>query len=175
MRLVALHQRRFEVGEMVVLGCTLWSKIPEEAREVVRMKVKDFEKIEEWSVDTHNSAHEADLEWLRAQALDVESQKKGRNVLVVTHHAPCMQETSSPKNVGNAWSSAFATDLLGEGCWGSVKTWVFGHTHYTTEFVREGTRVVSNQRGYVLPGTVQGKSEKKDKKKVFDVRRVIRV
>ncbi|KAJ5360688.1 hypothetical protein N7517_009879 [Penicillium concentricum] len=49
--------------------------------------------------------------------------------------------------------------------WDGVKIWVFGHTHYTTEFKERGISVVSNQRGYVLPW----KTEKGN----FDVRRVV--
>jgi len=156
--------------------------VPKDAREVVRMKVKDFEKIEGWTVDDHNASHEADLTWLRHQALEIQrwnkSRAKGeraRNILVVTHHAPSMQETSSPKNVSNPWSSAFATDLLEDASWGEVKAWVFGHTHFTTQFKRNGIKVLSNQRGYVLPGSGEEKSEEKGGKKVFDVRRVVRV
>lgn len=183
-KLVLLHQRRYNIpnSEITILGCTLWSTVPEDAREVVRLKVKDFEKIEGWTVDDHNASHEADLTWLRHQALDIQRQNKSgakgervRNILVVTHHAPSMQETSSPKDVSNPWSSAFATDLLGDASWGEVKAWVFGHTHFTTQFERNGIKVLSNQRGYVLPGSREGKSGKRDGKKVFDVTRVVRV
>lgn len=183
-KLILLHQKRFDVpnSEATILGCTLWSKVPEDAREAVQMRVKDFEKIDSWTIDDHNAAHECDLTWLHDQAMknqqQNQSKEKGepqRNILVVTHHAPSTQETSSPTNVGNPWSSAFATDLLEDGDWGDVKVWVFGHTHFTTEFEMCGIRVLSNQRGYVLPGAVQEKSGRKDGKRVFDVRRVVRV
>jgi len=82
---------------------------------------------------------------------------------------------SSPKDVSNPWSSAFATDLLGDASWDQVKVWVFGHTHFTTQFERNGIKVLSNQRGYVLPGSREEKSGERDGKKVFDVRRVVHV
>ncbi|KAG9228512.1 hypothetical protein BJ875DRAFT_341420, partial [Amylocarpus encephaloides] len=46
-KLVLLHRRRCNIpnSEITILGCTLWSNLPEDAREVVRVKVKDFEKI----------------------------------------------------------------------------------------------------------------------------------
>lgn len=183
-KLVLLHQRRFDIpnSAITILGCTLWSSVPEDAREVVRMKVKDFEKIDGWAIDDHNGSHEADLTWLRHQALEIQRENKSRarrervrDILVVTHHAPSMQETSSPKNVSNPWSCAFATDLLGDASWAEVKAWVFGHTHFTTQFERNGIKVFSNQRGYVLPGSIEEKSAERDEKKVFDVRRVLRV
>ncbi|TVY20583.1 Uncharacterized protein LARI1_G002525 [Lachnellula arida] len=183
-KLVLLHQTRFDVpgSEIWVLGCTLWSKIRDDAREVVRMRVKDFEMITDWSVANHNAAYEADIEWLKGQMTDIQEAYKGnpkkqpeRTTLIVTHHAPSVQETAHPQHVDNAWSSAFATDVLNGdgGDWSIVKLWVFGHTHFTTEFVKEGVRVVSNQRGYVLPGSVQKMEKKRDKKRVFDVRKVV--
>jgi predicted phosphodiesterase len=176
-KLILLHRKRFDVpnSETTILGCTLWSKVPEDAKDVVRMKVKDFEKIEGWAVDDHNVAHESDLNWLNDQVQAIQQQNKSRakgearrNVLVVTHHAPSMQETSCPRNVNNPWTSAFATDLLEDGNWGDVQVWVFGHTHFTTEFEKYGIRILSNQRGYVLPGGGEGK-------RGFDVKRVVRV
>ncbi|KAH8817297.1 ser/Thr protein phosphatase-like protein superfamily [Xylogone sp. PMI_703] len=186
-RLVLLHRKRFNIpnSKTTILGCTLWSEIPENARKVVQMKVKDFEKINTWTVDNHNEAHKLDLTWLNEQIAEIQqrnrSRPKGeqkRNILVVTHHAPCVEGTSSPGNMRNPWSSAFATDLLKDGDWKDVKAWVFGHTHFTTEFETYGIRVFSNQRGYVLPGMEeQGdlrKHAKKDKK-VFSTTNVISI
>lgn len=51
-------------------------------------------------------------------------------------------------------SVAFGTDLLSEK-WKRVKVWVFGRTHYSTEFRENGMRVMSNQRGYVLPWSTE--------------------
>jgi hypothetical protein len=46
-----------------------------------------------------------------------------------------------------------------------VKIWIFGHTHFTTEFKDRDIRVVSNQRGYVLPGNKEPKE--------FDAQKVV--
>ncbi|KAK8228422.1 Ser/Thr protein phosphatase [Phyllosticta capitalensis] len=179
-KLVLLHRRAHRIPDssVTVLGCTLWSAIPEDARKAVAGAVSDFSKIESWSVDRHNEAHEADVAWLRSQ---VESAAKDDALLVATHHAPCLQLTSSPRHVGSPWTSAFATDLLGSAvaastaCWGAVRVWVFGHTHYSTTFKVNGTRVVSNQRGYVIPGLRVLGDEKGSRKHTFDVSRTIRV
>ncbi|KAJ5803997.1 uncharacterized protein N7518_000300 [Penicillium psychrosexuale] len=96
--------------------------------------ISDFQKIKDWSVEQHNEAHASDLAWLRGEirAFRERTQEK-RSVLVVTHHAPSLQRTSSPQQAGNSWSCAFGTDLL-ELSWDGVKVWVFGYTHYTTQF-----------------------------------------
>jgi predicted phosphodiesterase len=183
-RLVLLHQNRFDVpnSSISILGCTLWSKIQDDARQVVQIRVKDFEKILDWSVVNHNAAHEADISWLKGQIADIQKAYDGnpkkqpeRTIIIVTHHAPSTQETSNPQHIDNPWSSAFATNLLNGEDWSNVKLWVFGHTHFTTEFKKDGIRIVSNQRGYVLPGSVQRKKNEKNKKRLFDVRKVVYV
>lgn len=183
-RLVLLHQTRYDLpnSRLVVLGCTLWSNVPAEASEIVKAKVKDFQKIDGWTVGHHNAAHESDLSWLRQQIGSVQAENKERQkgeserlVLVVTHRAPLVSGTSSPDQAKNAWSPAF-TDILSQGDWTNVKAWIFGHTHYTTELKKGGVKVVSNQRGYVLPGAATGLDLKKMENRTgFNVRKVIRI
>lgn len=63
---------------------------------------------------------------------------------VVTHHSP-MVEVSGPEHEGhlsaayyNSWHSLVAR----------ADFWVFGHTHYSTDTILGGCRLLSNQRGY---------------------------
>jgi predicted phosphodiesterase len=205
-RLVLCHQRRFDVpgSDITILACSLWSHIPDDAQDAVRMKVNDFKKIKDWSVEAHNHAHQSDLEWLRAEVEAIRHQQntpagdnydgrtdgKGgrffsqnhqskpnkRSILIITHHAPCKDGTSEPRFASNPWNSAFATDLLtGSHEWQDVKLWIFGHTHYSTEFIKDGIRVLSNQRGYVLPGPQRKSPEGYGKGlwKVFNLRKVV--
>ena len=173
-RLVVLYQKRYDVPDshITILGCTLWSKVPNESRDIVLSKVKDFQKIEGWSIDTHNTSHDSDYAWLLKEIHSINQagkRSKKRSILVVTHYAPLLQRTSSPQHAQNPWGVAFGTNILSQIPPG-VKVWVFGHTHYTTDFKEGQVRVVSNQRGYVLPW-----SNSKNKQDGFDVRKVIRV
>ncbi|KAJ5164775.1 calcineurin-like phosphoesterase [Penicillium coprophilum] len=172
-RFVLLHQRRYDIPDtnVTILGCTLWSDIPENSRDIVHYKIQDFQKIEDWTIDEHNAAHKSDLNWLREEAQSIyythkknPTKSSKRSILVATHHAPTMHRTSSPQHAHNPWSVAFATELLTQP-WNGVDTWVFGHTHYSTEFKEKGIRVVSNQRGYVLPWSNEAKE--------FDAKKVI--
>jgi predicted phosphodiesterase len=172
-RLVLLHQRRYDIpdSDVTVLGCTLWSHVPDSSMDIVHYKIQDFQKIEDWTVDKHNAAHESDLAWMRAEVQSIHDSHRMRPaefpkrvILVATHHAPAMRRTSSPQHARTPWSAAFGTDLLSLS-WDGVHTWVFGHTHYSTEFEEKGIRVVSNQRGYALPGINEAKG--------FNVKKVI--
>lgn len=157
-KVALLERTRYDVVEenVVVLGCTLHSYILPESQDIVRYKIQDFQKIEGWTTDDHNAQHQQDVEWLASQISSVRQEKDGKKkrILVVTHHAPTTKGTSAPEHADNAWSSAFSTDLIGNPKWNAlsdVQWWVFGHTHYTN-FTRIGqVKVISNQRGYVLP------------------------
>ncbi|KAL4764523.1 Ser/Thr protein phosphatase superfamily [Aspergillus foveolatus] len=174
-RLILLHQRRYDIlgSRVTILGCTLWSKVPDDARDIVRSRIQDFKKIQGWTVDDHNGSHEVDLAWLlkEIESIQIEDRKQSqkRSILVVTHHAPSLQKTSSPQHANSPWGSAFGTEILPRLSKSSgVKAWVFGHTHYTTEFKNQGIRVVANQRGYML-------SLSKESKDGFDVGKIIYV
>ncbi|CAI7612132.1 unnamed protein product [Penicillium bialowiezense] len=174
-RLVLLHQTRYDIpgSNVTILGCTLWSNVPENARDIVSLKIQDFSKIQDWSVSDHNETHQTDLSWLLDQIESIQdnnkTQKVKRSILVVTHHAPSLQGTSSPQNTNNPWTPAFATDILSRIPNPSgIKAWVFGHTHYTNDFKSHGIRLLANQRGYVLPG-----SNSNGKKNGFDVGKAI--
>ncbi|KAL2801316.1 Metallo-dependent phosphatase-like protein [Aspergillus keveii] len=175
-RLILLYRGRYDIpGSCVtIIGCTLWSEVPDEARDIVRSKIQDFKKIQDWMVDDHNESHRTDLSWLLRELESIQfknkTENKKRTVLVVTHHAPSTQATSSPQHANSPWGSAFGTDILSQVSNPSgVKAWIFGHTHYTTDFKDRGIRVIANQRGYVLPWT----DPKGSKDRGFDDRKVI--
>ncbi|RAH48454.1 uncharacterized protein BO95DRAFT_49024 [Aspergillus brunneoviolaceus CBS 621.78] len=47
-RLIVLDRTRYDVPgfDVSVLGCTLWSHVPDGSREIVQAKIRDFRKIE---------------------------------------------------------------------------------------------------------------------------------
>lgn len=153
-KLILLQQKSFgfDDGSVVVLGCSLWSFVPEKSAHAVAAVVNDFKNIDGWSIERHNAAHTEDFAWLQKE---VQRCKPYTKILVVTHHAPLVDKTASPEHKDSPIKSAFATHLLCDtraGPWSQVRYWVFGHTHWTTQFKVKSIQVVSNQRGYVFPG-----------------------
>ncbi|KND94870.1 hypothetical protein TOPH_00534 [Tolypocladium ophioglossoides CBS 100239] len=195
-KLCLLQQTRADIGgsSVTILGCTLWSSVPAEDRDIVTSKVADFRNIKDWIVEDHNNAHRSDLRWLKAELQTLRSELGSiseqayhetgavnaapteRSVVVITHHAPLVQGTSRPEHLQNPWASAFATDVLTVGKWDLVESWIHGHTHYSCDFGAGGVRVVSNQRGCrlpALPPQMQDEEAKRDD--AFDPTKVIRV
>lgn len=154
--LVVLDRDRYEIkgpagDTVIVLGCTLFSRVPSEAAEAVSFGVNDFYHTAGWDVEQHNEAFERDLAWLNAEVAALED--AGRAVVVLTHYSPTIDErTADPRHRTSVIGSGFATDLSTAACWRSrdVKLWAFGHTHFNCDFTDAGTgkRVVTNQRGY---------------------------
>ena len=156
-KLLVMDRKRVDLQDVSILGCTLHSRIPAEAEEIVRAKISDFRRIVDWSVADHSKEHAADVKWLEDEISVSRQQDTGRvkrKILVISHHAPSTKGTSKPSDEANPWSSAFATDLIGnkeKTCFDDVQWWIFGHTHYCTELICGQVKLVSNQRGYVLP------------------------
>ncbi|KAF5138348.1 hypothetical protein E5D57_002134 [Metarhizium anisopliae] len=113
------------------LGCTLWSSIPNHAYDIVQLKINDFSNIDDWNPQKHDEIHQ----WRRTLHL----------------------------RSNNPWTAAFAADLItqdgAQDGLDHVKVCAFGHTHYSTDIVRNGIRIISNRRGYVAPGSTSPGAE----------------
>lgn len=195
-KLTVLDRTRVDVqdSKVTILGCTLLTRVDLEAKEIVTKKVGDFRHIRDWTVEDHNAEHEVDVSWLKEQLATLKQESPDRKVLVVTHHAPTFCKTSDPAHAESPLRTTFCTELLrGEArSWPgieSAKFWVFGHTHWCTEFQMGGITVVANQRGYVLvpPGEDDGKERNKqpvqrcwwdfykEQRREFDVEKCIEI
>ncbi|KAK4041146.1 ser thr protein phosphatase superfamily [Parachaetomium inaequale] len=104
-------------SDLIILGCTLWSAIPQDAYGVVEAKVNDFKKINQWTAKQHNTIHLKELSWIRENVRLITAAPGKKRLLIATHHAPCIEGTSRPEHVSNPWTPAFATDLVDQHGW----------------------------------------------------------
>jgi predicted phosphodiesterase len=138
------------------LGCTLWSDFELAGRSerkrsmsVCSRVVNDFKLIRRTGSDQlfHPqdalALHQRSRAWL-AEQLAVPFDGP---TVVLTHHAPLVRER--PQNpVLAAIGGAFASDLSALMGADLAQLWVFGHVHRCVDTTIDGTRVISNQRGY---------------------------
>jgi predicted phosphodiesterase len=138
------------------LGCTMWSDFdydgPERRAESMRVcgrVVNDYKHIEfglERRLITPQDTRELHLrsrQWLRRRL----AERHDGHTVVITHHAPLIR-TKPQVPLLRALAGAFVSDLsdlMGEE---RVALWVYGHTHRSADGQRDGTRVLSNPRGY---------------------------
>ncbi|KAL2008809.1 hypothetical protein VTN00DRAFT_7003 [Thermoascus crustaceus] len=172
-KLTVLNRMRIDIedSKVTVLGCMLQTRIDLSAKDIVTKKVGDSRHVRDWTVEDHNAEHEVDVNWLKKQLAILKQEAPDRKVLVVTHYAPTFYKTSNPVHAESPLRTAFCTELLGGEArsWpgiGNVRYWVFGHTHWCTEFRIGGITVVANQRGYVLVPPGEEDSKEKNKQPV---------
>lgn len=144
------------IGGTRFLGASLWtdwrgngSVEPTVAMEHARAGMSDYKKIRVSPafsrlrpIDTLKW-HARARAWLAGQ---LEQPHEGPTV-VVTHHAPTLRGCK-PEDACTPFLGAYASDLellMGP----KVDAWVFGHTHLAFDERINGTRAVSNPRGYV--------------------------
>ena len=162
-----------DVGAPALLCTPLWSHIPRHAMSEVGRCLNDYTmaltRITDGSVagetapknaagqplrrltpeDTSNY-HWLAVDWLRREIARL--RVDCRAMAVMSHHTPAMMGTSNPRFEGpnaTAIQHAFSTDLSELfASTAEIKVWAYGHTHYNNDRCVEGTRLVSNQRGY---------------------------
>ena len=144
------------IGGVRFLGCSLWSDFDFAGAEnransmlLCERLVNDYKQIDaselgrRLQTEDTRALHLASRDWL---AEHLERPHDGPTV-VITHHAPIVR--APPANpVLAAIGGAFASDLSELMDGGAVDLWVFGHIHRTVDTEVNGTRVLSNQRGY---------------------------
>ena len=156
-----LEHRRVTLGDVVFLGCTLWTDFELYGRPVDPMReagrrMNDFRLIRYFDeadgeryaaplepLDTH-FLNKASVAWLRKEFASL----KGQKTVIVTHHAPSRRSVAE-RFQGNPLNPAFASgldDLVEES---GAALWVHGHVHDRFDFHLGKTRVLCNPRGYV--------------------------
>lgn len=149
-----LENDSIEIGNVVFLGATLWTDFrlngdPILAEMTAQTGMTDFRRIRvtpsyrRFRPADARRIHAHSFEWL-AQKID---QSRGREIVVVTHHAP------SPKSIPSRFQNdplnpAFASNLEPFIEESGVALWIYGHIHHRRDFTVGKTRIVANPRGY---------------------------
>jgi hypothetical protein len=159
------------LGGVRFLGATLWTDFGvhgadqrDVAGELARAGMSDFTRIRvspRFSRITPRAMaglHQQARSWLTERL----AEDFAGPTVVITHHAPSLRGVV-PEYRGDPLTAAYASrlDHLLDG---RPRAWIFGHTHHSVDEMIDGTRLVSNQRGYPGEPGVQ-----------FDPARVIEV
>ena len=144
------------------LGCSLWTdfelfgaEIKTEAMRCARASMNDFHYIkisryaEFYWVKSKTlipalaeRRFRGSVEWLEKKLEKGDDPKK---TVIVTHHAP--HKNSVPAHFAkDLLSAAYASDLT--HLMGKAGLWIHGHVHQSVDYDINGTRIVSNPRGY---------------------------
>lgn len=83
------------------------------------------------------------------------SQPFDGRTIVVTHHAPLMQNFD-PRFFGNVTNAAFASDLSDLIWRRRPSLWIHGHIHKFRDYMADYTRIICNPVGYQSEKYISG-------------------
>lgn len=133
---------------IILLGTTLWSHIPKDAEDMVRVYVNDYNLIKNFSIEKCNKLFISNYNWLKT---NIDLNDSDENIIVVlSHHAPVSYNTSHPRFDNNKTNCAFSNNI-DEKTLNKIDYWLYGHTHYNNKnnmFKNGHTTFISNQYGY---------------------------
>ena len=122
-------------------------------------RIEDYKRIRKTkneciAVADTNYWHKVDVEWLERALKEATDDSSVRNVVVLTHYAPLIHNTSHAvyeRCRDDILSQAYRNDLSGVMLKykEKLRCWCFGHTHHPADFVfaQTSTRVVSHPIG----------------------------
>ncbi len=151
-----LERDQVIIGDVRFLGCSLWSDFDyagaeqrEHSMRVSGRVVSDYRLIQFTDEDRPlrpadtRAAHLQSRAWLASRL----GERHDGPTVVITHHAPLVRGRPENPTLA-AIGGAFASDLSSLMAGAVVDLWIFGHIHRALDIEVNGSRVVSNQRGY---------------------------
>ena len=143
-----------DIGDVRILGCTLWTdyqyQATDETMALAQNFMRDYQQIyagdQAFSPTLSIELHEQQRRWLKAALIEAKASHK--KVVVMTHHS------ISPRSVSEKYAelpsnAAFVSDLSAwmHEPWAPT-LWVHGHTHEAFDYYVGDTHVVVNPRAY---------------------------
>jgi Icc-related predicted phosphoesterase len=145
-----LDRNRFEVKPGVhILGCTLWSDIPQDMQKYARQGLNDFRLIPGMTPETYAAYHKQDLEWLQTNLQTIAS--NGEAAIVVTHHLPTYNLISEQYK-DHPLNCCFATDLEPLIKETNPLAWICGHSHTGNTIQLEDCNTILTLNPHGYPG-----------------------
>lgn len=139
------------IGDTDFILSTLWSYIPPDRQSITEFFLNDFHRIRYrgrlLTPEDFNREHVRCKTYIRRAVAGSTARRR----VVVTHHVPT--RLCSPRKFtlirGGRLESAFVTDMTHYISGAPIDCWIYGHSHSSIDAVIGGTKVVSNQLGYV--------------------------
>lgn len=138
-----------DIDDTRIIFSTLWTRISLEKSFSISTGLNDYRLIRDnnlpFSVDRCNELFDENLNFIK-RAIERSNQKRK---IVVTHHVPTFQKYPQ-EYLNSVINEAFATNLDDFIESANINTWIYGHHHRNVpEFKINGTRLLTNQLGYV--------------------------
>lgn len=139
--------------EVVFIGATLWTDFNifnDRVMAMLRCRegMNDYRLIKDGeTLFTPEKAYELHQVHLENIKEAIKRIAPNRKIVMVTHHAP--SERSFKKGLGGEHRLPAYVSNLEYMMDGRISLWVHGHVHVSNDYTINGTRVMSNPRGYM--------------------------
>lgn len=134
-----------------LLGTTLWTYIPPELRAEAKDRMNDYNLCytsaapkQKLTPDAVTSLHQQAVEFLRRSL----AEDATTPTVILTHHAPTLRDSQNPKYARDSLQCCYATNLEPLMRSPPVRAWCYGHTHWRSDQLINGVRVVTSPAGY---------------------------
>jgi len=132
-----LNRRAILYGKICIAGATLWSN---PACEIPKYIVR----IHGFTTQIYYQKYLRDLEYVKNM---VEFSRKNNFDLHIVTHYPPLSEVLLGSRKKMRFLSYYVNNLEHVINFYSVKTWIYGHTHFNNNFVYKKCNIISNQKG----------------------------
>jgi predicted phosphodiesterase len=143
-----LENETYSLENVLFVGTTLWSNIPEEDDLEIQHRINDYHMIysdnsRRISPQETRIQFQTNLHFIE-ETIQTNPEKQ---IVIITHHAPLKKGTSCEIYDGDILNNAYSThiDLPNDS---NVKYWIYGHTHHNATIQKGNYTVMSNQFGY---------------------------
>ena len=153
-----LHNEAVKLNDEIdVYGTTFWTKSPFERTYEAKLSINDYNQITYFN---QSKRHVVDLDISYVNELSETSYNNLKQYLssatkptiVMTHFPPIRTGTSDPKYLiqGRIMNSYFTwpDETINDFELTKVPLWISGHTHWSYDINKNGTRFLGNQLGY---------------------------
>jgi hypothetical protein len=142
-----LDNEIYHYNDILFIGSTLWSFIPDKYIYKIKKEINDYKYVyknnKRINPNDTNLLHQESIKFIQ----DEINNNLDKKIIIITHHAPQIKETSYSEYIGSYTNHAFSTDLSFENE-DKIKLWCFGHTHHNI-FLDNKYKLLSNQFGYI--------------------------
>ncbi|AMQ10919.1 calcineurin-like phosphoesterase [Brazilian marseillevirus] len=141
-----LQNSSFSYKDVLFIGATLWSNVPDDAVDLMN----DYVYIPDISVELIRKKWYDSRNFLNSEI------SRGKKTVILTHHCPLAETRVIGEHKEN-YRDCYCSDLsfLARE---NVEVWFWGHTHHKFFEERNGTIFASNPKGYGTEDTGYDKS-----------------
>ena len=150
----AYYNSVVSIGDIDIIISTLWSKIEPCDAFFTERNVSDFYQIKynghRLTAEDFNREHARCFQFIQQAVVE----SKAKTKIVLTHHVPthlCTAQEFCGSTINGAFTVELGEYIVDSG----IDYWIYGHSHRNIDAQIGGTRILSNQLGYISHGEHQ--------------------